>query len=1364
MISARGVSQLAALSMCKGKPSFTAAHWRSNANAFQVLKRYRVHVSKLHTYPSQDVQDQAWHSRYTFIGDETQESAAHGNSLENHSSMQKHEQLAPKVQIVDYEALMRMDKSALAVLRRAFVGDSAFGVVCVRGVPGYGESRQAMFDAAAKLGLGDAETREKIASVRQTFPGWNGVPGQEAHPLQSNFLHNIKEEVGNCQVDPYFGKNQWPDAEFKNKFISVNKKMYETSLQVMRGCDILVQEELGSAADGRMSNFEIAKNGTTLAGRFIMYDSKFSRDDVLLSQHGQERRPTAVEDYFDTLVRSNPIVVFSKAHCSYCANAIKLFETAGIASFKVIDLAHDEHGEAMLDLLLQRTGQKTVPNIFLDGQHIGGFEELQHIDLAALKSGSTIPTHTQPVPPNEAEQAGHGNDELASMRTHATAIRSSGHKEAGHASDGLASMRTHATAIRTTGLADMERSDGIFSSIRKNAKPAEVIGTEQAGHGNDELASMRTHATAIRTSGHKGAGHPGDGLASMRTHATAIRTNALPDMEHSGDGLASSRRRSKPAKIDPAEQAGHGNDELASMRTHATAIRTSGHKGAGHPGDGLASMRTHSTAIRTNGSSGMEHSGDGLVSIRKLVKPADMNGVEQAGHGNDELASMRTHATAIRTSGHKGAGHPGDSVCASGQGEGETHKNIEVSSSADTSEMGDYWLPWHIDSQFITLLTCDEFRDEMTGEIRSPPQEREKAGLIAMNKKGDIVSVADDLTEDSMLVQMGGFGQIYSGGVLTACRHAVLRQSAIPGITRMTYCNFWYAPWDLKCTLPHGRSEHEAINSGWNSMMDASYMDITMRKSFSAFRDYFTSIPVANERDAYHQPTSSFWQLSKALPLPSVLKPALPTSKIIVDVLTDIRCPFSHVALQRLAHAIDQLNAWDLVSFRYHPVFLNPDVPQEGEDLDTYLMREHGITPIQSRASDYPLTAMGRAVGVSFNPNRRVVNTMRAFCLIDIASREGKSHELFNELSNRYFEQAEDINSMAVLLAAAETVGMDIESLAERIERAQETVEFTHNSLYDKVPSIPKILFRYSSTGEGLELTGAQQITIYEETLSRVIHPQTSALAGVHYLMQPPGMRIPGYGGQEVLLSNAKPSSCVSLHTRARQNWFPYAWPYSETDFRREDESQDAHMYAEPRFVTHLDAGAIDSLSSTYFSMFGMAKTKLDRPLDYLDLCSSWISHYPAEFIDDASRVAVHGLNEKELAANSQATERLVQDLNLEPTLPYQSEAFDFVTMVSSVDYLTKPQDIFREVYRVLRPGGVALIAFSNRCFDNKAVAIWLREISTGAGLATIVADYIHFGAPKNRPWGHITSVDISPEMPDGTPAGDPMWVLVAVK
>ena len=49
-----------------------------------------------------------------------------------------------------------------------------------------------------------------------------------------------------------------------------------------------------------------------------------------------------------------------------------------------------------------------------------------------------------------------------------------------------------------------------------------------------------------------------------------------------------------------------------------------------------------------------------------------------------------------------------------------------------------------------------------------------------------------------------------------------------------------------------------------------------------------------------------------------------------------------------------------------------------------------------------------------------------------------------------------------------------------------------------------------------------------------------------------------------------------------------------------------------------------------------------------------------------------------------------------------------FVTCVSSVDYLTRPREVFAEVHRVLAPGGVFLVAFSNRVFAEKAVAVWL--------------------------------------------------------
>lgn len=174
-------------------------------------------------------------------------------------------QTNPKVQVVDYNDLMAMDATALATLERAFIGESAFGVVGINNIPGYTQARREMFDAAADLGFNseNEEARKRHAGVRQTYPGWNGTPGRETHPLQSNFLHNIKEDVGNCAVDTYYGKNVWPSEEYKSKFVAVNKRMYKAALQVLKGCDILVRSP---EDEGRLSNYEIATNGTTLAG------------------------------------------------------------------------------------------------------------------------------------------------------------------------------------------------------------------------------------------------------------------------------------------------------------------------------------------------------------------------------------------------------------------------------------------------------------------------------------------------------------------------------------------------------------------------------------------------------------------------------------------------------------------------------------------------------------------------------------------------------------------------------------------------------------------------------------------------------------------------------------------------------------------------------------------------------------------------------------------------------------------------------------------------------------------------------------------------------------------------------------------
>jgi len=98
---------------------------------------------------------------------------------------------------------------------------------------------------------------------------------------------------------------------------------------------------------------------------------------------------------------------------------------------------------------------------------------------------------------------------------------------------------------------------------------------------------------------------------------------------------------------------------------------------------------------------------------------------------------------------------------------------------------------------------------------------------------------------------------------------------------------------------------------------------------------------------------------------------------------------------------------------------------------------------------------------------------------------------------------------------------------------------------------------------------------------------------------------------------------------------------------------------------------------------------------DVLDICSSWVSHYPKDW--KGGKVVGLGMNEYELSQNPQLTSFDVKDLNEDPTFPYNDESFDKVTCVVSVDYLNKPQQIFSEIARVLRPGGECMLAMSNR-------------------------------------------------------------------
>ncbi|KAL8040342.1 hypothetical protein ABFX02_10G091400 [Erythranthe guttata] len=250
---------------------------------------------------------------------------------------------------------------------------------------------------------------------------------------------------------------------------------------------------------------------------------------------------------------------------------------------------------------------------------------------------------------------------------------------------------------------------------------------------------------------------------------------------------------------------------------------------------------------------------------------------------------------------------------------------------------------------------------------------------------------------------------------------------------------------------------------------------------------------------------------------------------------------------------------------------------------------------------------------------------------------------------------------------------------------------------------------------------------------------------GVSFLSQFTNM---SHGAKSFTAFAARQKGAVEKKVLENVEW-PEQFPFKDEDFLRFDESPDTTFYESPRFVTHIDDPAINALTKYYSEVFPPSNTP---GVALLDMCSSWISHYPKGY--KQSRIAGMGLNEEELKRNPVLTEYVAQDLNVDPKLPFEDNTFDVITNVVSVDYLTKPLDIFKEMSRILKPGGLAIMSFSNRCFWTKAISIWT---STGdSDHVMIVGAYFHYAGGFEPP----KAVDISPN-PGRT---DPMYIVYSRK
>jgi SAM-dependent methyltransferase len=194
--------------------------------------------------------------------------------------------------------------------------------------------------------------------------------------------------------------------------------------------------------------------------------------------------------------------------------------------------------------------------------------------------------------------------------------------------------------------------------------------------------------------------------------------------------------------------------------------------------------------------------------------------------------------------------------------------------------------------------------------------------------------------------------------------------------------------------------------------------------------------------------------------------------------------------------------------------------------------------------------------------------------------------------------------------------------------------------------------------------------------------------------------------------------------------------------YERDDESPDARFYSVPRKVVHIDDGAIGALGRVYERVLP-ARGRL------LDLMSSWRSHLPYGL---EAEVVGLGLNAEEMADNPQLARHLVHDVNDESApLPFEDETFDGAMCAVSIQYVTRPVRVFRELRRILKLGAPFVVSFSNRCFPTKAVALWLN--TTDAHHVELVQAYFE----GSGGWAKPVAENRSPG-----PDGDPLFTVWA--
>lgn len=218
---------------------------------------------------------------------------------------------------------------------------------------------------------------------------------------------------------------------------------------------------------------------------------------------------------------------------------------------------------------------------------------------------------------------------------------------------------------------------------------------------------------------------------------------------------------------------------------------------------------------------------------------------------------------------------------------------------------------------------------------------------------------------------------------------------------------------------------------------------------------------------------------------------ALKTMKI--DFVSDISCPWCVIGLRALDQALARVGSEVSAELHFQPFELNPNMPDEGQDITEHITQKYGISPEQAHANRENIRARGAQLGFKFSAaeetgggRSRIYNTFDAHRLLHWAAlvSPAKQKALKEALFQAYFTDGQSPGSYEVLVRVATEVGLDGAKAQEILDTGAYADDVREREQFYQeqgIHSVPAIIIN----GKHL-ISGGQPVEVFEQALRQI--------------------------------------------------------------------------------------------------------------------------------------------------------------------------------------------------------------------------------------------------------------------------------------